>query len=77
MEETSVRDRIVEAIEKVRPHLQMDGGDIEFVDYVDGRVKVRLRGACSGCPGAQMTLKMGVERLIKKQVPEVVAVDSV
>jgi len=67
-----MRDRVVKALEKIRPMLQADGGDVELVDVSDaGVVKVRLRGACGACPMSQMTLKMGVERIIKQEVPEV------
>jgi len=65
------------AINRIRPNLQADGGDIELVDIVNGIVKVRLKGACAGCPMSQMTLKMGVEAYLKKQVPEVKAVETV
>jgi len=65
--------RVREVIETIRPLLQADGGDIEVVDVDSetGRVSVRLQGACKGCPGAAMTLKMGVERHLKEKVPEV------
>lgn len=67
-----MREQVQEALEKVRPFLQRDGGDVELVDITeDGVVKVRLRGACSGCPGATQTLKMGIERVLKQAVPEV------
>ena len=73
-----MKDKVEAAIAKIRPALQADGGDLELVDVTeDGIVKVRLRGACSGCPMSQMTLKMGIERALKQQVPgvkEVVAV---
>jgi Fe-S cluster biogenesis protein NfuA len=66
-------------IEAIRPNLQSHGGDVEFVSTENGKiVKVRLQGACSGCPGAKMTLKMGIERLLKGKIPqvkEVIAVD--
>ena len=65
------------AINKVRVSLQADGGDIELVDVVDGIVKVRLKGACAGCPMSQMTLKMGVEAYLKKQISDVKAVEAV
>jgi Fe-S cluster biogenesis protein NfuA len=65
------------AIEKIRPMLQGDGGDIEFVSVEGGVVKVRLKGACSGCPMSQMTIKGAVERTLKKEVPEVESVESV
>ena len=66
-------------IEAIRPNLQSHGGDVEFVSTENGKtVKVRLQGACSGCPGAKMTLKMGIQRLLKEKIPqvkEVIAVD--
>ena len=75
----SFTDRVSEVIDSIRPMLQNDGGDIELVCVEeDNTVKVRLQGACRGCPGAAMTLKMGVERLLKQRIPEVkevVAVD--
>lgn len=65
-------DQVAEVIQSIRPMLQNDGGDIELVGTdEDKSVRVRLQGACKGCPGAQMTLKMGVERLLKERVPEV------
>ena len=71
-------DKVKEVIESVRPMLQNDGGDIELVSIEeDNTVKVRLQGACKGCPGAAMTLKMGVERLMKERVPEVKEVIAV
>jgi len=78
-EEQTFSERVAAAIETVRPSLQMDGGDIEIIesDEDTGVVKVKLQGACSGCPMSQMTLKMGVERTLKAKVPavkEVVAV---
>jgi Fe-S cluster biogenesis protein NfuA len=72
-----VADRAKEVVESFRPYIQADGGDIDFVSCEDGIVTVRLRGACSGCPHAAMTLKMGVERNLKKQVPEVKEVVSI
>ncbi|MFH1738196.1 MAG: NifU family protein, partial [bacterium] len=57
--------------EEIRPALQMDGGDIELVGFDGNDVQVRLQGACAGCPGAAMTLKMGVERRLKQVVPEI------
>jgi len=72
-----MREKVESVINEIRPLLQADGGDIELVDIEGGVVKVRLRGACAGCPGAQMTLKMAVERRIKAQVPEVERVESV
>ncbi len=72
-----MKERVEEALKKIRPALEADGGGIELVDVVDGVVHVRLKGACQGCPGAQMTLKMGVERVLKEEVPEVKSVQAV
>jgi Fe-S cluster biogenesis protein NfuA len=75
----SLKEQVVPIIETIRPMLQADGGDIELVDVAEdtGVVSVRLQGACKGCPGAQMTLKMGVERHLKEKVPEVKEVVAV
>ncbi|KPK44655.1 MAG: nitrogen fixation protein NifU [Planctomycetes bacterium SM23_25] len=72
-----MREKVEAVINEIRPMLQADGGDIELVDVEGGVVKVRLRGACAGCPGAQMTLKMAVERRLKERVPEVERVEPV
>jgi Fe-S cluster biogenesis protein NfuA len=73
-----MREQVEQVIDEIRPYLQRDGGDIQLVEVTDdGVVKVRLRGACAGCPGAQMTLKMGVERKLKQEVPEVKEVVAV
>jgi Fe-S cluster biogenesis protein NfuA len=73
-----MKEKVQAVIEEIRPNLQADGGDIELIDVTkDGVVKVRLQGACHGCPGAAMTLKMGVERLLKSKIPEVTAVENV
>ncbi len=70
--------RKVEAeLKRIRPMLQADGGDVELVGVEGGIVKVRLKGACAGCPMSQMTIKNGIERLIKERIPEVSAVESV
>lgn len=70
--------KVAEVIESIRPMLQNDGGDIELVGCEeDNTVRVRLQGACKGCPGAAMTLKMGVERMLKQNVPEVKEVIAV
>ena len=70
-----MEERVREALEKVRPFLQADGGDVELVSVEeDGTVRVKLTGACGGCPMAQMTLQAGVERIVKEQVPEVTQV---
>ena len=72
---STLRDRVATAIDAVRPALQADGGDVEFVDVnAQGVVQVRLRGACCGCPSARMTLKFGIERNLKAKVPEVTEV---
>ncbi|MBN1781848.1 NifU family protein [bacterium] len=71
-----MRKKVEEALEIVRPMLQRDGGDVELVDVTeDGIVKVRLQGACAGCPMSQMTLTQGVERILKQHVPEIKAVE--
>jgi Fe-S cluster biogenesis protein NfuA len=73
-----MREQVEQALDKIRPALQRDGGDIELVDVEErGVVKVRLTGACSGCPMSQMTLKQGVERIVKQLVPEVKTVEAV
>ena len=73
-----LKEKVEKALEDVRPSLQADGGDIELVEVKeDGTVMVRLKGACSGCPMSQMTLKQGVEAYLKKQIPEVLSVESV
>jgi Fe-S cluster biogenesis protein NfuA len=78
MKETSMKDKVKKAIEELRPHLQADGGDVEFVDVTDdGVVKVRLLGACVGCPMRQMTLTHGITKFIKKKVPEVKKIQDV
>ena len=73
-----MKEQIEQALEKIRPALQRDGGDIELVEVEEnGIVKVRLTGACGGCPMSQITLKQGVERIVKQLVPEVKSVESV
>jgi Fe-S cluster biogenesis protein NfuA len=72
-----MKEMVEKALEKIRPSLQADGGGIELVDVTDGVVKVKLTGACGGCPMSQMTLKMGVEKALKQAVPEVKRVESV
>jgi Fe-S cluster biogenesis protein NfuA len=73
-----MKEKVEKVLGKIRPMLQADGGDVELVGVdAAGVVKVRLRGACSGCPGAQMTLKMGVERQLKQEIPEVKEVVAV
>lgn len=73
-----MRDEVIKCIEEIRPILQADGGDIEFVDLsTDGVVKVKLKGACAHCSGALMTLKNGVEARLKAVVPGVTSVERV
>jgi Fe-S cluster biogenesis protein NfuA len=72
-----VKELVEKALAKIRPLLQRDGGDIELVEVNDGIVKVRLTGACKGCPMSQMTLKQGVERLLLKEVPGLKEVQAV
>ncbi len=77
-ENNDILANIESSIEEIKPFLQRDGGDIEFVEYTpDNIVNVRLQGACSGCPGATITLQAIVERIIKEAVPEVEAVRAV
>jgi len=72
-----MKEKVQNALNQIRPSLQADGGDVELVDVVDGIVKVRLTGACGGCPMSQMTLKQGIEAYVKKKIPEIVSVESV
>ena len=73
-----VYERVNAVIERIRPAVQSDGGDVEFVELTDrGVVRVRLHGACVGCPSSTITLKMGLERNIREKVPEVVSVEQV
>ena len=72
-----MKEKVQKALDDVRPSLQADGGDVELVDVENNIVKVRLKGACAGCPMSQMTLKQGIERYIKKQIPEIISVESV
>ena len=72
-----LKESVEQALAKVRPMLQRDGGDIELVEVSDGIVKVRLTGACKGCPMSQMTLKQGVEKLLMQEVPGLKQVQAV
>ncbi len=73
-----IRKQVEEVLGEIRKALVADGGDLELVDVTDdGIVKVRLKGACAGCPGAQMTLRFHVERILREHVPEVKGVESV
>jgi Fe-S cluster biogenesis protein NfuA len=74
----TMEEKIIAALDNIRPFLQRDGGDVEFVELTeDNVVKVKLQGHCAGCPHAQMTIKQGIERLLKEQYPEITAVESV
>ena len=74
----SLKEKVEKALEKVRPSLRADGGDVELIEVTeDGIVKVKLQGTCRGCPMSQMTLKLGIERTLKKEIPEVKEVQSV
>ena len=72
-----MREKVEAALNKIRPALQADGGDVELVDVSDGVVKLKLTGACAGCPMSTMTLRQGIERILKEQVPEVKEVVAV
>lgn len=73
-----MKERILRALESVRPGLQADGGDIELIDVDEnGKVRVRLTGNCGGCPMSTLTLQQGIERILKTQVPEVSSVEAV
>jgi len=72
-----LKEDVEKALGKIRPMLQRDGGDVELVEVDQGVVKVRLTGACKGCPMSQMTLKNGIERLLKQEIPGLVSVESV
>ena len=73
-----MKEKVETALGKIRPSLKADGGDVELVDITpDGVVKVRLTGACGGCPMSQMTLKMGIERVLRQEVPDLKGVVAV
>ena len=71
-----MREKVEEILEMIRPSLVADGGNVELIDVVDGVVKVKLVGACAGCPMSTMTLKNGIERILKQEIPEVKEVVS-
>ena len=73
----NIENKVKKALEEIKPKIQADGGDIELVGIENGVVKVRLKGACVGCPMSALTLKQGVERLIKQKIPEVKSVEAV
>jgi Fe-S cluster biogenesis protein NfuA len=73
-----MEQKLKDALEKIRPYLQRDGGDVEFVGYTDEKVvEIRLLGHCAGCPHAQATIKGGIERLLKEEYPEIGSVEAV
>ncbi len=72
-----MRPEVEKTLNKIRPALQADGGDVELVDVVGGVVKVRLTGACGGCPMATITLKNGIEAMLKEEIPSVERVEAV
>jgi Fe-S cluster biogenesis protein NfuA len=72
-----MKEKVEKVLSKIRPNLQADGGDVELVSVKGGVVTVRLKGACGGCPMATVTLKQGIERILKEEVPEVKEVVSV
>ena len=73
-----MKERVQDALDKVRPALQADGGDVELIDVdEEGVVTVRLQGACAGCPMSQRTLKMGIEKFLKEKIPEIDRVESI
>jgi Fe-S cluster biogenesis protein NfuA len=73
----TVKEKVQKAIEEIRPRLQADGGDIELIDVKEGVVKVKLKGACAGCPMSTMTVQWGVENFLKKNIPEVKKVEAI
>ena len=72
-----MQDKVTEALNKIRPQLMRDGGDVELVEVNDGTVKVKLTGACAGCPMSTMTLKMGIEKVLRQEIPEIKEVVAV
>ncbi len=73
-----MEEKIKAALDEIRPLLQRDGGDLEFVNFTDDKVvQVKLQGSCAGCPFSQMTIKNGVEKLLKEQFPEIAGVEAV
>lgn len=72
----TTREEVEKALDEMRPNLQADGGNVELVDFRDGVVKVKLTGACAGCPMSHMTLQWGVEQFLKKRFPEILKVEA-
>ena len=70
-------EKVQNVLNKIRPQLQADGGDVTLVGINNGIVQVKLQGACAGCPMSQMTLKEGIEKVLKKEIPEIVSVENV
>jgi Fe-S cluster biogenesis protein NfuA len=75
IERKIMRERIQEVLDRIRPALQADGGDVEFIDFNDGIVTVRMQGACGSCPMSMMTLKHGIEARLKEEIPEIKSVE--
>jgi len=73
----TVKGKVEKALQELRPQLQADGGDVELVGVKDGIVKVKMKGACAGCPMSTMTLQMGIENFLKKKIPGIVRVEAV
>lgn len=73
----NIEKRVEKVLDEIKPRIQADGGDIELVEVEKNTVRVRLKGACAGCPMAALTLKQGVERVIKAKVPEIISVEAV
>ncbi|MCE5314307.1 MAG: NifU family protein [Armatimonadota bacterium] len=72
-----MREKVQAVLDQIRPNLQADGGDVELLDIVDGVAQVRLQGACHGCPMAAMTLQMGIERILKSEIPEITGIENI
>ena len=72
-----MQEKVEEVLDKIRPNLIQDGGNVELVEVTDGTVKLRLVGACAGCPMSAMTLKNGIERILKQEIPEIKEVVAV
>jgi len=75
--EAIMRDKVAEALDKIRPNLQSHGGDVELINVNNGVVELKLTGACVGCPMSTLTLKMGIEKILKQEIPEVKEVVAV
>ena len=77
LKEIIMRDKVEEALNKIRPSLMADGGSVELIEVNDGTVKVKLTGACAGCPMSTITLKLGIEKILKQEIPEIKEVIAV